>query len=95
MSNPDEITQFPTFPIFCPVVYYLVLGAFKNVTLKFKGTAANYVGIALQDSIVLPKLTTKILIPREKLTLFVNKLRKESVLPFFKTFDRHMSKMFD
>ena len=23
--------------IFCPVVYYLVLGAFKNVTLKLKG----------------------------------------------------------
>ena len=45
--------------IFCPVVYYLVLGAFKERDVKIKGTAANYVGIALQDSTVLPKLTTK------------------------------------
>ena len=35
MSKPDEITRFPR-RIFCPVVYYLVLGAFQNVTLKLK-----------------------------------------------------------
>jgi len=60
-NKPDEITRFShaVVPIFCPVVYYLVLGAcgIQESDVRIKGTAANcvalasaiIVGIALQD----------------------------------------------
>ena len=49
-NEPDEITRFShaVVPIFCPVVYYLVLGAcgIQESDVKIKGTAANCVALA-------------------------------------------------
>jgi len=46
-NKPDEITSFShaVVPIFCAVVYYLVLGAcgIQESDVKIKGTAANCV----------------------------------------------------
>ena len=49
-NKPDEITRFPhaVVRIFCPVVYYLVVGAcgIQESDVKIKGTAANCVTLA-------------------------------------------------
>ena len=49
-NKPDEITKFShaVVLIFCPVVYYLVLGAcgIQESDVKIKGTAANCVAPA-------------------------------------------------
>jgi len=49
-NKPDEITKFShaVVLIFCPVVYYLVLGAcgIQKSDVKIKGTAANCVALA-------------------------------------------------
>jgi len=49
-NKPDEITRFShsVVRIFCPVVYYLVLGAcgIQESNVKIKGTAANCVALA-------------------------------------------------
>jgi len=49
-NKPDEITRFShaVVEIFCPVVYYLVLGAcgIQESDVKIKGTAANCVALA-------------------------------------------------
>jgi len=49
-NKPDEITRFShtVVRIFCPVVYYLVLGAcgIQESDVKIKGTAANCVVLA-------------------------------------------------
>jgi len=49
-NKPDEIIRFShaVVRIFCPVVYYLVLGTcgIQESDVKIKGTAANCVAIA-------------------------------------------------
>ena len=59
-NKPDEISRFShAVQIFCPVVYYLVLGTsgIQESDVKTKGTAAN--GVAIASAVTCRYLNTK------------------------------------
>jgi len=80
-NKPDEITSFShaVVPIFCPVVYYLVLGTcgIQESDVKIKGTAANCV--TLTSAIVCRLRKTKASALHYRISTVLSKLTTKSL----------------
>jgi len=79
-NKPDEISRFShaVVRIFCPVVYYLVLGAcgIQESDVKIKGTAVNCV--ALARAIMCRFRKTKALALNYRISIVLSKLTTKS-----------------
>ena len=79
-NKPDEIIRFSyvVVRIFCPVVYYLVLGAcgIQESDVKIKGTAANCV--ALASAIMCRLRKTKVSTLHYRISTVLSKLMTKS-----------------